>query len=89
MAKILIVEDNDMNLDMLSRRLERKGYEIMAARDGQAGDVQEQHDVSGGGAAQDVLLVGRQVRVLHPRPPVSNQVLAFRYLSSSHLCFLL
>jgi CheY-like chemotaxis protein len=37
MAKILIVEDNDMNLDMLSRRLQRKGYEIVSARDGQAG----------------------------------------------------
>ena len=28
MTKILIVEDNEMNRDMLSRRLERKGYEI-------------------------------------------------------------
>lgn len=37
MAKILIVEDNDMNLDMLSRRLDRKGYQILVARDGQAG----------------------------------------------------
>ena len=37
MPKILIVEDNDMNLDMLSRRLQRKGYEIAVARDGQAG----------------------------------------------------
>ena len=35
MVKILIVEDNDMNLDMLSRRLVRKGFEIEAARDGQ------------------------------------------------------
>jgi CheY-like chemotaxis protein len=37
MTKILIVEDNDMNLDMLSRRLLRKGFEIISARDGQAG----------------------------------------------------
>ncbi|QJF52558.1 response regulator [Roseobacter ponti] len=37
MAVILIVEDNDMNLDMLSRRLKRKGYDILDARDGQAG----------------------------------------------------
>jgi two-component system, cell cycle response regulator DivK len=37
MPKILIVEDNDMNLDMLSRRLQRKGFEIVTARDGQAG----------------------------------------------------
>ena len=37
MPKILIVEDNDLNLDMLSRRLTRKGYEIVSARDGLAG----------------------------------------------------
>ncbi|MGA9253637.1 MAG: response regulator [Roseobacter sp.] len=37
MALILIVEDNDMNLDMLSRRLQRKGYEVVAARDGKDG----------------------------------------------------
>lgn len=35
MTKILIVEDNDMNLDMLSRRLLRKGFEVATARDGQ------------------------------------------------------
>ncbi|MEM9955650.1 MAG: response regulator [Chloroflexota bacterium] len=37
MAKILIVEDNEMNLDMLSRRLERRGYEIIIATDGAQG----------------------------------------------------
>jgi len=35
MAKILLVEDNEMNRDMLSRRLQRKGYEIVIATDGQ------------------------------------------------------
>ena len=35
MAKILLVEDNEMNRDMLSRRLERKGYQIVIAVDGQ------------------------------------------------------
>lgn len=34
MPKILIVEDNEMNRDMLSRRLARKGYEIVLAVDG-------------------------------------------------------
>ena len=34
MAKILIVEDNDMNWDMLSRRLERRGYAVVRAVDG-------------------------------------------------------
>ena len=37
MAKILIVEDNEMNRDMLSRRLKRKGFEIEVAVDGQQG----------------------------------------------------
>lgn len=34
MTKILLVEDNEMNRDMLSRRLSRKGYEIVMAVDG-------------------------------------------------------
>ena len=34
--KILLVEDNDMNRDMLSRRLSRRGYTIVTALDGQA-----------------------------------------------------
>ena len=37
MAKILLVEDNEMNRDMLSRRLQRRGYEVAIATDGQAG----------------------------------------------------
>ena len=37
MAKILLVEDNEDNRDMLSRRLERKGYEVVIAVDGAQG----------------------------------------------------
>ncbi len=37
MTKILIVEDNEMNRDMLSRRLTKKGYEIEMAEDGALG----------------------------------------------------
>jgi two-component system cell cycle response regulator DivK len=37
MAKILLVEDNEMNRDMLSRRLQRRGHEIVMAVDGQEG----------------------------------------------------
>jgi len=37
MTTILIVEDNEMNRDMLSRRLERKGYAVLIAVDGQNG----------------------------------------------------
>jgi len=35
MAVILLVEDNEMNRDMLSRRLQRKGFEVLLAEDGQ------------------------------------------------------
>jgi two-component system, cell cycle response regulator DivK len=37
MAKILLVEDNEMNRDMLSRRLERRGYAVAVAADGGQG----------------------------------------------------
>jgi two-component system cell cycle response regulator DivK len=37
MPRILLVEDNDMNRDMLSRRLVRNGYEVFLAMDGQQG----------------------------------------------------
>jgi two-component system cell cycle response regulator DivK len=36
-AKILLVEDNEMNRDMLSRRLARKGFQVLLAADGQEG----------------------------------------------------
>lgn len=37
MAKILLIEDNEMNRDMLSRRLARRGYEVAIAIDGRQG----------------------------------------------------
>ena len=37
MTRVLLVEDNEMNRDMLSRRLERKGYEVELAVDGRQG----------------------------------------------------
>ncbi len=37
MSRILLVEDNEMNRDMLSRRLQRRGYEVIIAIDGQTG----------------------------------------------------
>ena len=36
MTKILLVEDNEMNRDMLSRRLQKQGYEVVIAVDGEA-----------------------------------------------------
>ena len=40
MKKLLLVEDNEMNRDMLSRRLERRGYQIVIAVDGEQGIAQ-------------------------------------------------
>jgi CheY-like chemotaxis protein len=40
MPKILLVEDNEMNRDMLSRRLEKRGYTVVIAVDGAAGLAQ-------------------------------------------------
>lgn len=37
MVKILLIEDNEMNRDMLSRRLQKRGYEVVIATDGLAG----------------------------------------------------
>ncbi len=45
MAKILLVEDNEMNRDMLSRRLERRGYQVVIAVDGAEGVRMAQAEV--------------------------------------------
>jgi two-component system, cell cycle response regulator DivK len=37
MTKVLLVEDNEMNRDMLSRRLARRGFQVVCAVDGQQG----------------------------------------------------
>ena len=37
MARVLLVEDNEMNRDMLSRRLRRRGFEVLIAADGEEG----------------------------------------------------
>ena len=44
MTKILLVEDNEMNRDMLSRRLERKGFQVAMAVDGQQAIEMAQSD---------------------------------------------
>jgi len=44
MPKILLVEDNEMNRDMLTRRLERKGYSIVIAVTGEEGTVLAQSE---------------------------------------------
>lgn len=37
MARLLLIEDNELNRDMLSRRLQRRGYEVLTAANGEAG----------------------------------------------------
>lgn len=44
MTKILLVEDNEMNRDMLSRRLKRKGYDVVSATDGARGITMAQNE---------------------------------------------
>lgn len=44
MKKLLLVEDNEMNRDMLSKRLARKGYEVAAAVDGKQGIAMAKED---------------------------------------------
>ncbi len=44
MKKILLVEDNEMNRDMLSRRLQRKGYTVVIAIDGEQGVAMAQSE---------------------------------------------
>ncbi len=51
MARILLVEDNEMNRDMLARRLQRKGYEVEMAADGRQGV-----DMATGGAYDLILM---------------------------------
>jgi CheY-like chemotaxis protein len=58
MAKILLVEDNEMNRDMLSRRLERKGFQIVMAVDGGQGVAMAQTE------APDVILMDMSLPVL-------------------------
>ncbi len=58
MPKILLVEDNEMNRDMLSRRLERKGYAVVIATDGESG-VSMAHS-----EAPDLILMDMSLPVL-------------------------
>jgi CheY-like chemotaxis protein len=57
-TKILLVEDNEMNRDMLSRRLMRKGYEVLIAVDGEEGVAMAQSE------APDLILMDMSLPVL-------------------------
>ena len=58
MAKILLVEDNEMNRDMLSRRLERRGHTVILAGDGNEGVAKAQKEVP------DLILMDMSLPVL-------------------------
>jgi len=58
MAKLLLVEDNEMNRDMLSRRLERKGYQVVMAVDGAQGVAMARSE------APDLILMDMSLPVL-------------------------
>jgi len=58
MSKILLVEDNEMNRDVLARRLERRGYQVIIAVNGQEGVALAQS------AAPDLILMDMSLPVL-------------------------
>ncbi|MDQ3582311.1 MAG: response regulator [Pseudomonadota bacterium] len=58
MTKILLVEDNEMNRDMLGRRLQRRGYEVLTAVDGAEGVAKAQAD------APDLILMDMSLPVM-------------------------
>ncbi len=58
MTKILLVEDNEENRDMLSRRLTRRGYKVVIAMDGEQGVTMAQSEVP------DLILMDMDLPVL-------------------------
>ena len=58
MPKILLVEDNELNRDMLSRRLERRGYDLVVAVDGENGVAMA------GSEAPDLILMDMSLPIL-------------------------
>ena len=59
MPKVLLVEDNEMNRDMLSRRLVKKGYEIVTAEDGAQGVASAKSE------RPDLILMDMSLPVMH------------------------
>ena len=58
MAKVLVVEDNEMNRDMLSRRLQRRGYEVVVSVDGEDGVAKAQSE------SPDIIIMDMDLPVL-------------------------
>ena len=59
MAKVLVVEDNEMNRDMLSRRLERRGFEVVLAVDGAEGVAKSRSE------SPDIVLMDMSLPVMN------------------------
>jgi CheY-like chemotaxis protein len=59
MTKVLLVEDNEMNRDMLSRRLSKRGYEVVTAVDGAQGVAKAKSE------RPDLILMDMSLPVLH------------------------
>ncbi len=59
MAKVLLVEDNEMNRDMLSRRLSKRGHEVVIAVDGAEGVAKARSE------RPDLILMDMSLPVLH------------------------
>jgi len=59
MPKILLVEDNELNRDMLSRRLERRGFQVLTAVDGEQGVAMAQSEIP------DLILMDMSLPVLN------------------------
>src|SRR5215471_2209428 len=75
MARILLIEDNEMNRDMLGRRLVRRGHEVTIATDGAAGiasAIENRPDL----ILMDISLPGMDgwevTKVLHSRPETAS-----------------
>jgi len=58
MARILLVEDNEMNRDMITRRLQRRGFEILHAENGEQGIAEAQRE------SPDLILMDMSLPVL-------------------------
>ncbi len=58
MPKVLVVEDNEMNRDMLSRRLQRRGYEVIVSVDGEDGVRKARSD------SPDIILMDMDLPIL-------------------------
>ena len=75
MPTILLVEDNEMNRDMLSRRLQRKGFQVIIAVDGAQGVAMAQAD------APDLILMDMSLPV-----PVLGAFKGFTYEQETISC---